>query len=166
MILDDPIFIEPGLFNPQGNLTLDDVPTPFVFDLTQQGTRPRLERTSNDQALVRVFTDLKRHSMGEMLAEQPEQGGVPGGVFLTKKLWGFASEPHFLHHCRATLISDAILAHGGEAQAARDALAALRESEWADVIEFLKSLVVLPGGTSTFRMDRGAECLPISRQPR
>ena len=40
---------------------------------------------------------------------------MPTGEWLTRKLWGFASEPPFLHHGRATLMSEAILAHGGEA---------------------------------------------------
>ncbi len=153
MTIDNPIFSEPNPLNPPGNMQLSEVPAPFTFDLVRDGPRPRLERTQDGKAIVRAFTDLKRHHMGDKLAEQLAQGGVPGDVFLTKKLWGFASEPHFLHHGRATLISDAILAHGGEAQAARDAFAALSPDEQAEVVEFLASLVVLPEGTVSLVVD-------------
>ena len=153
MILDTPIFSEPGPFNPPGNLTPGEVPAPFTFDLTREGPLPRLEPISGGKAIVRAFTDLKRHHIGAALAEQLPQRGVPGDMFLTKKLWGFASEPHFLHHGRATLIGEAILLHGGEAQAARDAFAALSSDEQADIIEFLRSLVVLPEPTSARVVD-------------
>jgi len=74
--------------------------------------------------MVRAFTDLKRHDMGNdprINNERLIQNGVPTSVFITKKLWGFASEAPFLHNGCATLIGDAIDAHGGEAQASRDA---------------------------------------------
>jgi hypothetical protein len=132
---------------------MGEVPAPFTFDLTQDGPSPRLERTSEGKAIVRAFTDLKRHYLGEKLAEQLAQGGVPGDMFLTKKLWGFASEPHFLHHGRATLISQAISVHGGEAQAVRDAFAALSPDKQADIVEFLKSLVVLDEAAPSLVVD-------------
>jgi len=95
--------------------------------------------------LVPAFTDLKRHDMGPALdTEKLVQAGVPTSEWITRKLWGFASEPHFLHHGRATLISEAILAHGGEGQAARDAFAALPEKAQDEIVEFLKTLQVLP----------------------
>ena len=74
--------------------------------------------------MVPVFTDLKRHDMGDVLNNETlEEEMVPTDQWLTRKLWGFANEPPYLHHGRATLISEAILAHGGEAQASRDAFA-------------------------------------------
>ena len=76
--------------------------------------------------------------------EKLPQAGVPTGDWLTRKLWGFASEPPFLHHGRATLISEAVLAHGGEAQESRDAFAALSAPDQAALVEFLKALQVIP----------------------
>jgi hypothetical protein len=48
-----------------------------------------------------------------------------------------------LHHGRATLISEAVLAHGGEAQESRDAFAALSAPDQAALVEFLKGLQVI-----------------------
>jgi hypothetical protein len=149
-------FSEPNPFNPAFNLRPGDVPRPFRFDLTNDGERPRLERSRDGGATVRAFTDLKRHNMGNdprINNERVIQGGVPTNVFITKKLWGFASEPFFLHNGCATTIRDATLAHGGEAQAARDAFAALPEADRACVIEFLKSLQDLPPNAQALIVD-------------
>ena len=102
--------------------------------------------------MVPVFTDLKRHDMGDVLNNETlEEEMVPTDQWLTRKLWGFANEPPYLHHGRATLISEAILAHGGEAQASRDAFAALSPDDQAAVVEFLKTLQIMPesGGSET-----------------
>jgi hypothetical protein len=71
-------------------------------------------------------------------------------------LWGFASEPPFLHHGRATLISEAVLAHGGEAQESRDSYATLSAEDQAAVVEFLKTLQVLPEGSTDLVVATGA----------
>ena len=146
--LNNPVFTEPGPFNPGGKLQPKDVSTPLAVDLTTAGPAPRLQRQLDGAVWVPAFTDLKRHKMGEGLNnELLEQDGVPTDEWLTRKLWGFASEPPFLHHGRATLISEAILAHGGEAQDARNAFAALSPDDQAAVVEFLKTLQVLPEGS-------------------
>lgn len=51
--------------------------------------------------------------------------GIPKRLWLTRKLWGFASEPPFLHNGRATLISEAILAQCGEDRRQCNAFATL-----------------------------------------
>ncbi len=162
MVLEDPSFSEPNPFNngepsplnTGGNLSLLDVGfRPVTFDLTRDGPLPRLDRTPEGKAIVRAFTDLKRHRMGAKLTERLVQDRVSVDVFITKKLWGFANDPPYLHNGRATLISEAILMHGGEAQAARDAFAALSVEEQAELVEFLKSLVVLPEGTPSLVVD-------------
>ena len=79
--------------------------------------------------------------------EHVMQNGVPMNIFITKKLWGFASEPPFLHNGCMTLIGDAIDCHGGDAQASREAFDALPPVDRASVVEFLKTLQVLPLGT-------------------
>ncbi len=137
----DPVFREPNPFNPAGNLRPADVTVSFEVDLTRYGPGPRLAREVDGSVLVPVYTDFKRHDMGPTLdTEQLVQAGVPTRMWLTKKLWGFASEPPFLHHGRATTITEAILWHGGEGQASRDAFAALSPDDQADLIEFLKTL--------------------------
>lgn len=74
--------------------------------------------------------------------EEVIQAGVPTEDWMTRRLWGFASEPPFLHHGRATLISDAIIAHGGDAQEERDLFLALPQSDRDALIAFLKTLTI------------------------
>ena len=73
------------------------------------------------------------------------QAGIPTQVWLTRKLWGIASEPPYLHHGRATLISEAILAHGGEALEQRNAFADLEQAQQAELLEFLLTLRIDAG---------------------
>ena len=135
-------YSEPNPFNPAGKLQAFEVENPYAVDLTALDGAPEFRRRDSDGAImIPVFTDFKRHKMGEILNNETlEEEGVPTDEWLTRKLWGFASEPPFLHHGRATLISEAILAHGGEAQASRDAFAALPQAERNALIEFLKTL--------------------------
>ena len=145
--LDNPIFSEPSPFNPPDKLQVSDVSNPVLADLTSVGTSPHMVRESDGSVLVPVFTDLKRHKMGDALNnEMMEQAGIATDEWLTRKLWGFASEPPFLHHGRATLISEAVLAHGGEAEESRQAFAALPQEDQAAIVEFLKTLRILPEG--------------------
>ena len=78
--------------------------------------------------------------MGHMLDnERPIQGGVPTNYWLTRKLWGFYSEPPFLHHGRSSLLTNVIEMHQGDAKISSDAFFELSETEKADLMEFLKS---------------------------
>ena len=156
--LNDPVFTEPNPYNPPGNLRLADVSRPFAVDLTEEGPGPYLERGPDGVVMVPAFTDLKRHKMGNALNNETlVQNGVPTDEWLTRKLWGMSSEPPFLHHGRATLISEAIMAHGGEAQESRDAFAALPEEDQGAIVEFLKTLRVLPEGAESLVITAGAD---------
>ena len=73
--------------------------------------------------------------------------------FLTRKLWGAANEPPYYHHGRYTTMRQAVLAHAGDAEAERLAFDALPAAAKDDVIEFLKTLQVLPRGTSSRFVD-------------
>jgi hypothetical protein len=96
--------------------------------------------------------------------EQLVQAGIPTRMWLTKKLWGFASEPPYLHHGRATTITEAILQHGGEGQASRDAFAALPTGDRAKVVAFLKTLQILPPDASSLVLD-GPAGEPVGDAP-
>ena len=87
---------------------------------------------------IRLFSDLKRHDMGPGLAET--FGSRLDSQYVTARLWGIADTAPYLHDGRATTLTDAILAHGGEAQAARDAFALLNTAERTDLLTFLKRL--------------------------
>ncbi len=136
-------FEEPGPFNPDNDLQPEDVTSTFSFDLSP--FIKNLKKDKRGNYLIPVFTDLKRHDMGELLdTDALIQDGIPKHLWLTRKLWGFASEPPFLHHGRATLISEAILAHGGEAQTQRDAFVDLPDDQQAALLEFLLTLQIEP----------------------
>lgn len=96
--------------------------------------------------LVQLYSDLKRHNMGDELADpHADDGtGVAASVFLTRPLWGLAETAPYLHDGRAPTIPDAIEAHGGDAGESRDAYLALPERARADLHVFLLSLTRAP----------------------
>jgi len=61
---------------------------------------------------------------------------------LTTELWGVGSTAPYLHDGRATTLTEAILAHGGEAREERSAFLALTTSRQADIIAMLENLVL------------------------
>lgn len=119
--------------------TSDTTQGVVAIDLFADGDRPR------GTNLVEVFSDFKRHDLGPGLADpHEEEHGLPRSVFLTRPLWGLAETPPYLHDGRAATIPAAILAHGGEAQPARDAFAALSPDDQANLHVFLLSLTREP----------------------
>jgi cytochrome c peroxidase len=92
---------------------------------------------------VRLLGDLRFHDMGPRLAENINAGGRGNAVFLTENLWGLATSAPYLHDGRATTITEATLEHGGEAQASRDAFAALAQTDQQDILTFLKNGVII-----------------------
>lgn len=143
--LNNAVFTEPNPFNPAGKLQVFEVANAYSVPLPDGGEAAGLRSGPDDTIMVPVFTDLKRHSMGDILNNETlEEEMVPTDQWLTRKLWGFSNEPPYLHHGRATLISEAILAHGGEAQPSRDAFATLPPHDQAAVVEFLKTLQIMP----------------------
>lgn len=139
--LESLIFTEPNEFNVGKDLRPSMVDNVLSIDLSKYSEQ--LETDENGHYLIPVFSDLRRHEMGEELDnEEVVQNGVPTDWWMTKRLWGFASEPPFLHHGRATLISEAIIAHGGEAEPERDRFLALTTEEQDAIIAFLKTLTI------------------------
>jgi hypothetical protein len=133
MLIDNPVFTQsaPG--------TDHEV----SFDLTRDGFFPRIRRDSRGRGVVNLFSDLKRHDMGDFLTEAVEEVERESHQhFITMPLWGVGNTGPWLHDGRARSLSEAILLHGGEAQASRDNFAALNDSGQAEVVEFLKSLQV------------------------
>lgn len=158
------VYSEPNPFNPPGNLQPGDAP-PVSVDLTSRRLPgPRLE-PEDGVVYVPAFTDLKLHD----ITSGPDDPNVdpldlnqPAGSpaffagtseFLTKKLWGLANEPPFFHHGLFATMREAILAHAGEAADSTAAFQALSSYEQGAVIEFLKTLQVLPQGASSLVVD-------------
>ncbi|WP_428266300.1 di-heme oxidoredictase family protein [Haliangium sp.] len=96
------------------------------------------------RGLIPAYTDLLIHDMGTELSDGILMGVAAGSEFRTAPLWGVAATAPYLHDGRADTLDQAIRAHGGEAEAARDAYVALSEDERGSIIGFLESL----GGAS------------------
>lgn len=96
--------------------------------------------------LIWPYTDLLLHDMGEGLADNRPEGDADGYEWRTPPLWGVgltetvSGHTQLLHDGRARNLTEAILWHGGEAQAARDAFAAMSAAERNDLTSFLESL--------------------------
>lgn len=96
--------------------------------------------------LIWPYTDLLLHDMGEGLADNRPEARATGKEWRTAPLWGIGltaqvtGVAEFLHDGRARSLLEAILWHGGEAQAARDAVVVLPPADRAALIRFLESL--------------------------
>ncbi|UOM32933.1 di-heme oxidoredictase family protein [Acuticoccus sp. I52.16.1] len=96
--------------------------------------------------LIWPYTDLLLHDMGEGLADGRPVGDATGTEWRTPPLWGIGltevvnGNTFYLHDGRARTLLEAILWHGGEARAARDAVAAMTPDERAALLAFLNSL--------------------------
>jgi CxxC motif-containing protein (DUF1111 family) len=107
-----------------------------------------------DEQVIRPYTDLLLHDLGEGLADARPDGDVvegpdtdpTGREWRTPPLWGIGlvetvnRHTRFLHDGRARSIEEAILWHGGEAERAQQAFLALDAETRAQLLEFLESL--------------------------
>lgn len=89
---------------------------------------------------VWLFSDLKRHDMGESNLAQHVQNGVARAEYLTPRLWGVADSAPYLHDGRAPSFDYAIAGHDGDGAAARAAFAALPFDEQGALRVYLMSL--------------------------
>ncbi len=94
----------------------------------------------------RAFTDLLIHDMGEDLADgRPDFLAGPRD-WRTPPLWGIGlsaqvnGSTHLLHDGRARNVLEAILWHGGEAKAAKDAFSKMPLDEREALIAFVNAL--------------------------
>ena len=97
---------------------------------------PALEAGSGE---ARLYSDLLLHDMGPALDDRVVQGVAQGPEWRTAPLWGLADRTRFLHDGRAETIAAAILAHGGEAEPARERFRALSTPERRRLLRFLRS---------------------------
>ncbi|QTD52713.1 di-heme oxidoredictase family protein [Sulfidibacter corallicola] len=171
LVLDSPIFTEPNPYNPDGNLQVSEVTSVFSFDVTQLGDSPRPEKTNSGKVVVRAFTDLKRHNLcdedyNHYCNEELVQGGVPTEQFLTRKLWDVGNTAPYGHRGDLTTMTESIHYHGGDARESRDRFFALSEMQRAEVIEFLKSLQILPEGSAYLVVDENGQAKNKTRLTR
>ena len=157
------VFTEPGPYNPNTtnnfNLQPTEAPTLSV-DLTSDSLPgPRLKPDDNGIVWVPAYTDFKLHDItsgpGDPNREPLDQQIAAGpaffagnGKFITRKLWGAGNTGPYFHHGQYTTLREAILAHQGESLPQYNAFMALSAEDQDSIIEFLKSLQVLPLGES------------------
>jgi hypothetical protein len=173
------IYFEPNPYNPitgpnTPNLQLGAADYPvsapaLTVDLTSNALPlPRLQ-ARDGLVMVPAYTDLKLHDISSTsdAATDPEceplDQNQPAGSagffagnckFITRKLWGFYNQGGaFMHHGKFTTARDAVEAHNGEARKQRETFDALPADEQNYLIEFLKSLQVLPPGSKSLVVD-------------
>jgi cytochrome c peroxidase len=157
-------FTEPGPYNPPGNLRLGETKV-VSMDLTSRLLpQPRLVPDSPDAKVIQVpaYTDFKLHDICDPEDAEPldmnqstwsPKFKAGNRRFLSKRLWGVANQPTHFHHGLYTTMRRAVVAHSGEALASRRAFQQLSEYEQNSLIEFLKTLQVLPPGTKDLIVD-------------
>ena len=111
----------------------------------QHTTGPHAIQALSSQTIY-PYTDLLLHDMGPELADGRPDFEANGQEWRTPPLWGIGlvetvnGHTMFLHDGRARNLTEAILWHGGEGAAARDAFKALTREERDALIRFLNSL--------------------------
>jgi CxxC motif-containing protein (DUF1111 family) len=98
---------------------------------------------------IKPYTDLLLHDMGAGLADNFVEGQASGSQWRTAPLWGIgytervmgtAGQVGYLHDGRARTLTEAVMWHGGEADAARQRFKALSASDRDALLAFLRSL--------------------------
>ena len=96
--------------------------------------------------VIRPYTDLLLHDMGEGLADGRADHGAGPRDWRTAPLWGvglagrIGDGGDFLHDGRARSFAEAIVWHGGEAAAAAERFCSISGSERRALLAFLSSL--------------------------
>jgi hypothetical protein len=156
------IYSEPNPFNPPGNLRKGETKTLFVDLSSDDFPAPRLKPDSAGTVWVEAYTDFKLHDICEPEDAEPldmnqavwsKKFKEGNRRFLTRRLWGAANMPNHFHNGLYTTMRRAVLAHAGEAAEQRKAFQALSDHERDSLIEFLKTLQVLPPGTRDLIVD-------------
>lgn len=107
----------------------------------ETGGFPELSRQT-----IHPFTDLLLHDMGEGLADNRPDFEATGSEWRTPPLWGLGliqtvnGHDNLLHDGRARGFAEAILWHGGEAEAAKEQFRNASKAERKALIAFLESL--------------------------
>ena len=135
-----------------GVVDFDDDPYYSVDLASDVAPGAQFETNSQGGIQVPIFSDYKRHNMGDRLAESfheletPDCDNEIAGTeitncnFITMKLWGLADTAPYLHDGRALTIFEAIAFHGGEAQRARDRFLNLSEGGQNALLSYLGTL--------------------------
>jgi CxxC motif-containing protein (DUF1111 family) len=133
----DPAFKRGELLFAQANCSACHVP---------ELTTGKAALTPASNLLIRPYTDLLLHDMGEDLADNRPDFMADGREWRTPPLWGIGllktvnGHSDLLHDGRARNVTEAILWHGGEAQASREAFRAMPKADREALVGFVESL--------------------------
>ncbi|NOK19071.1 di-heme oxidoreductase family protein [Corallococcus carmarthensis] len=95
---------------------------------------------------IRPYTDLLLHDMGAGLADNLPEGQASGAEWRTAPLWGIgltagvSGGEAYLHDGRARNVTEAILWHGGEGEASKQAFVNLSAADRNALLKFVNSL--------------------------
>ena len=98
------------------------------------------------QQVIHPYTDLLLHDMGAALADGRPDFEATGSEWRTPPLWGIGlvetvnRHTYFLHDGRARNLAEAILWHGGEAEASKAYFRRLPTADREALLQFLRSL--------------------------
>ena len=96
--------------------------------------------------LIRPYTDLLLHDMGEELADGRPDYRATGREWRTPPLWGIglakkvSPDAGYLHDGRARTLLEAVMWHGGEASVSREAVRKMSSDDRAALIRYLESI--------------------------
>ncbi|MBK0398245.1 c-type cytochrome [Limibaculum sp. M0105] len=104
------------------------------------------DRPEQSFQLIWPYTDMLLHDMGEGLADNRPEGLADSQEWRTAPLWGIgltqtvSGHSKFLHDGRARNLLEAVLWHGGEAEASRAQVVEMPPADRAALLTFLGSL--------------------------
>ncbi|MBU1350795.1 MAG: c-type cytochrome [Gammaproteobacteria bacterium] len=114
--------------------------------VTKEGPFPHLTSKALNGQRIFPYTDLLLHDMGERLADNRPDFGANGRQWKTPALWGTGlikdvnGHTRLLHDGRARGVLEAILWHGGEAEAAKDQVLQMKKADRDALVKFVESL--------------------------
>ncbi len=103
-------------------------------------------KPEQSRQLIWPYTDMLLHDMGPGLADNRPEGRADGREWRTPPLWGIGltedvnGHTNFLHDGRARNLLEAIIWHGGEAEAAKTKVVNMPLEDRYNLIRFLESL--------------------------
>jgi CxxC motif-containing protein (DUF1111 family) len=99
-----------------------------------------------ERQTIHPYTDLLLHDLGAGLADEKHDGEARPEEWRTAPLWGIglveavSGHTRFLHDGRARGLAEAVLWHGGEAEASREGFRTLPAADREALLAFLRSI--------------------------
>ena len=114
--------------------------------VTTAGPFPQLTSKALNGQRIWPYTDLLLHDMGEGLADGRPDFQASGRQWKTPPLWGIGlirdvnGHDRLLHDGRARGVLEAMLWHGGEAEASKQQVLKMNKAEREALVKFVESL--------------------------